>query len=655
MRLTKIEIQGYARFEAPSELRIASKVTAVVGPNEAGKSSLLKAIHHLSTEDDISRGEIHGRRTENGDALQISATFEIERNDLERAGISTAFERGEKVALTVQKGVHGFNFHLSPQLHRDLTKRKRLQSRLGTGAARRRFAEAEGLVPTSAWPDSLDRPGQIVQRHADVVEMLENADEDMNEFDIKTLDLLEEILEAEEFPGDAWFAKTRELLDELRGIELEYSPQERATEALADLVPKFILFTAGEHELRDEYFWDDFSSAPEELQDLLHVSKVDFDDFRAIAKDPSRTDELATVEMNANRELESAFGDWSQSELTVLLRADSEFLRIFVTEPVVGRATPVSERSAGLRSFLAMSSFASRHANGRDAILLIDEAEEHLHYDAQADLIAIFEAQPFLSNVIYTTHSVGCLPDDLGMGIRAVTRHPRSESSSIENRFWATGHGMTPLMVALGATAVAFTPARAALVGEGATEAVLLPSLFRAVLGPGGLGIQVAPGLSGVPDELADHLEMDAGIVLYLVDDDDGGRNHSQKIARAAHNAGRVFVLGNGKHPGLCVEDFVARKVLTNAVNQVLGDSRPDTAARLGPDELPAVARGSFIDSWCDKHRIDRISKPHIAHEAVWSTYQDDPARLLEPARKKILVDLAKAISDKIPGKNMVP
>jgi hypothetical protein len=80
------------------------------------------------------------------------------------------------------------------------------------------------------------------------------------------------------------------------------------------------------------------------------------------------------------------------------------------------------------------------------------------------------------------------------------------------------------MMLAMGATALAFTPSRRAVIGEGPSEAILLPSLVREALPPSQqdepLGYQVAPGISEVDPEEAADLEMEAGGVAYLIDSD---------------------------------------------------------------------------------------------------------------------------------------
>lgn len=51
MRLTRIEFNGYKRL-AQTSCNVDGKLIAFVGPNEAGKSSVLEALAWLDTDDD---------------------------------------------------------------------------------------------------------------------------------------------------------------------------------------------------------------------------------------------------------------------------------------------------------------------------------------------------------------------------------------------------------------------------------------------------------------------------------------------------------------------------------------------------------------------------------------------------------------------------
>ncbi|MBA2741721.1 MAG: AAA family ATPase [Actinobacteria bacterium] len=145
----------------------------------------------------------------------------------------------------------------------------------------------------------------------------------------------------------------------------------------------------------------------------------------------------------------------------------------------------IDQRSDGLRQFVALRSFVIQHGGERSSrpIVLIDEADAHVHYDAQADLVQVLEEQEETSKIVYTTHSAGCLPLDLGTGIRAVVPVERevegeirqTDQSEVINRFWTQGRGYSPILIAMGASAFAFAATRRAVVVEGMSDTLLSP------------------------------------------------------------------------------------------------------------------------------------------------------------------------------------
>ena len=97
---------------------------------------------------------------------------------------------------------------------------------------------------------------------------------------------------------------------------------------------------------------------------------------------------------------------------------------------------PIRERSDGLRQFVALVALAAHQPNPVPPILLIDEVETHLHYNAQADLIEVLTEQNAARQIVYTTHSAACLPQDLGLGVRVVEGLGERTASKVRQNFW---------------------------------------------------------------------------------------------------------------------------------------------------------------------------------------------------------------------------
>src|SRR4051794_35263115 len=85
MRLIWVELSGYRRFEKKSRMNVDSKLVAIIGPNEAGKSSFLKALQKLNdTEPFISTGgerELTRDAQIPNDQTIIKAGFLLEAED----------------------------------------------------------------------------------------------------------------------------------------------------------------------------------------------------------------------------------------------------------------------------------------------------------------------------------------------------------------------------------------------------------------------------------------------------------------------------------------------------------------------------------------------------------------------------------------------
>ena len=290
--------------------------------------------------------------------------------------------------------------------------------------------------------------------------------------------------------------------------------------------PRFVIFSDADRSLSGEYDLQGSgaSAPPSALANLARLADLDLVQL-LIAIQEGDYGRTTTLQNRANKRLVDVFTrSWRQSLITVELNVQGTILRVLIKEndDVV---TSFDERSAGLRMFVALAAFVATKGTDIPTVLLIDEAEMHLHYDAQADLINMLITQQEAAQVIYTTHSPGCLPPDLGTGVRVIV--PTADDPAVSearNAFWI-GHavGFSPLLLAMGAGAAAFAATRYALLAEGPSEMIILPSLIRASIGLDSLPYQVAPGLSEAPTSQYPELDLQAARVAFVVDGDSGG------------------------------------------------------------------------------------------------------------------------------------
>jgi predicted ATP-dependent endonuclease of OLD family len=639
MRLKLVKVRNYKRFEKASSLDTRGPLVAIVGPNEAGKTSLLEAIAHLSSRDAFEQRELTNRQPIDDDDWVVQAHFSLDDGDREALG-DLVDSKADLTYRWLRNADGNARYGVGPGLQRDLGQRESALEEL------ERALEGWLGAPEPNNEDAVAR----TERARGLAEELRTDAEDLSEAVITMMGEVADAIEVRVADDEREEHLTREtqladLLREVAKAENEPAPHARVSRVLEARVPQFLLFGETDRELHTEYPWADHPVAPAALANLFQLAETDYAEFRRAAESDDRA-MLDSLQEIANSNLDDAFKAWRQSDIHVAFSADQRSLQLLVRDRATARRTRLDDRSAGLRSFVALIAFTARYAGDVRPVLLIDEAETHLHYGAQADLVRVFERQRAVETIIYTTHSIGCLPSDLGATIRVVSpvegQQPRS---TIHNSFWAAQRraGLTPMMLAMGANALAFTPSRRAVIGEGPSEAILLPSLIREALPPSRrndpLGYQVAPGISEVdPDEAAD-LEMEAGGVAYLIDSDAGGRGHRRKLSERAKSEGRVVVLGDEE--GLSIEDFVESTVLADAMNRLLERRGEGGDDRISSTELPRVARGAYLDKWCEDRGV-RLNKAALAQEAL--DLGRDRGRLIDRTRREQLQKLHKRL-----------
>jgi predicted ATP-dependent endonuclease of OLD family len=326
---------------------------------------------------------------------------------------------------------------------------------------------------------------------------------------------------------------------------------------------------------------------------------------------------LASVELDGYRRFATR-----QSSLEVLLDLDNNILSILIRS--TGRSyESLSERSEGLRQFVALSVFLSRRVRKQsDIVLLIDEAEAHLHYDAQADLVQMLANQNLARQVIYTTHSMGCFPGDFGAGVRVLRTDEPNGSSEILNKLWIEdGMGLSPILTGMGAETMAFFPFRSCVLTEGAGDILLLPALLRAA-GQETLEFHVLPGLAEINGHKIPIIQNSGRHVVFLLDGDEGGDAIQRKLVREGISRKIIFRLRSAGGAKCVIEDFISKDVYVAAINAEL--ARSDRQVRIRSDELPDVMRAAALEAWCKQHAIRAPAKVAIAYEVIEQMYDKD-------------------------------
>lgn len=162
---------------------------------------------------------------------------------------------------------------------------------------------------------------------------------------------------------------------------------------------------------------------------------------------------------------------------------------------------------------------------------------------------------------------------------------------------------------------MAFVPRRAALVAEGPSELILLPTLIRQAVDMEHIGYQIAPGASGVrPGSIMDfHLE--APRTVWVVDSDEGGRAIADKLRKDGIDDELILALG-GHDAGLILESLVDTEAYRDAFAAYLRD-KGSSEKPPAVEELDTVDRPALLRSYCQERGIRPPSKVIMANKLL--------------------------------------
>ncbi|MEE6167677.1 AAA family ATPase [Mycolicibacterium sp. 120322] len=600
MRLTKAEFSGFGRL-ANAQINLDHKVVAIVGPNEAGKTTLLRALAYIDNAEYLS--VVERSRGLTGDIADghVVVRVQYRLTDEDRAAVEHLDLNDPPAELWLSRtaGPGEINTEVVPVPRKNLAALASALHALrsaGTATAFEDLApvEPEGVEPERDPEDGEPEADEEVERRAirrasfasrlqAAVDALGSDDEAALEDQARDLAPARWIAEFEEhgLSGDI-----RTALEEVQAWIATGDPAGTVAQILYNRSPSILMFSDDHRLLASSYeLTDEAVGAPAAA--LGNISAMAGLSLPELWKTINNGDEGAreTLIEQANQTLQTKFAQiWNQSKISAHLKINGTTLEIRIKQD--GHTiTRFHERSAGLQMFVALVAFLTVRGEAVPPILLIDEAETHLHIDAQADLVNEFMTQTQAAKIIYTTHSPACLPPDLGTNIRAVVPDPQNgQRSLIESSFWTKGAGYSPLMLAMGASAAAFSAARKVVLAEGATEMLMLPSLIKKAVGAEDLDYQVAPGLSEIPVSLYPELDLEGARVAYLVDGDAGGQELRDALIEAGVDEGRIVTLGaltleNLLDPVAYKQGVAMLINETSGVEQVTATDLPDLLA----------------------------------------------------------------------------
>lgn len=456
MQLKSFRVSNFRSIKDSGHIEV-SRITALLGRNESGKSNLLRGLHSLNPLDgfkalDPIKNFPRDRRLEECTDLTdvVHSTWELDDDDkaellevLPRATEVTKVEIGRKY-----NGDH--RYIVFPELTAIAFDEADIKSKIKKVAAGMR-AKASGENALEAAADAFEAKASVTKVRetwaTDFAAAAKAARTALATADAELTDTQEGILDGLEELGTS--------------ISGDKEAQKNARNWAVGAMPKFFY-------LDDYPELDGHQDVAAYLHRKAHNQLTDADrNFEKLCKvaglKPEKLQELQqkgdAEQRNqlANRASAVVTGEvkrlWKDRELKIRFNLDGNHFDTLISDPTATYDVEVNlnDRSRGFQWFFAFYvTFAADTDGGKvaNAILLLDEPGLYLHAKSQGDLLKHFE-DDFDNQILYSTHSPFMVPTHRLDAVRTVNIADKVGTTVTNN---PTGDAKTlfPLQAALG-------------------------------------------------------------------------------------------------------------------------------------------------------------------------------------------------------------
>lgn len=300
--------------------------------------------------------------------------------------------------------------------------------------------------------------------------------------------------------------------------------------------------------------WKGMSDEEQTILIVLELANVDIHELVGKGSSPEGRAQRQNDIKQASVFLSNQFSKlWRQKEVHFDIIIDHSTFNVTVRDEGMTLPVPLRRRSTGFRwhvSFAWRFTYASR-GDYKNCILLLEEPGVHLHPDGQKDLLAVFERLSATNTILYTTHLSSLI--DPGFPERIRIAEVMDHHARVIDGIVSTQHGpMAVIEARLGLSGEhsSLLGNRQTLIVEGGTDHVILSKL-NGLLGLKGKGL--SPRVYMWPAEGASKTPMLAGLIVgqrwdggVLLDTDVAGVEAERKIRKlylkdAAESQGKAF------------------------------------------------------------------------------------------------------------------
>lgn len=646
MKLEAFRVQNYRSILDSGWVEL-DDIAVVVGKNESGKTSLLRALLKFKPFKpdpySLDREWPRGRRKERSPTCEVVTT---------RFALSP--EQQAKLAA-IDPGYVGVEGLEIGKTYEGKFRAKHLPH---TVPPERNGASANALLEGAISKLLIGKSAEVTRALRDVLAgvqpKLAAAD------GAKAREVLPEVkgqlVEAATITGDAPLAQSAGVACDAVLAKLAQSPWDEAWKLVHAWIPTFIYMddflafkgTAQLDQVKQRKDAGQLQDDDRTIITIMEMAGLDLDE--EVTKGAQKDREQRMLDMNdASQTLTNEIATrWSQKKYEVQFNADGHHFVTFVKDELAKALVPLEERSKGFQWFFSfdMKFMYETEGDFSGAVILLDEPGLHLHAAAQRDLLARLKAYAENNQLIYTTH----LPFMIDMGrldnIWVAEERP-GEGTKVHNE-WASADkdARFTLQAALGLSwAQSLFIGQKNLVVEGVTDFWFLSTLSTLLQEAGEVGlvedlvVTPAGGASKVAYLATLLLGQDLKVAALLDSDDEGVKAQKQLTHNWLLTDSDVLMLGAvvGAEGTYAIEDLFEPAYYLDHVKGAY-------AKELGGKtvKLPTKPTGSIVDRLAvyfvgqgltfNKGRVaKRIMKDLASKQAT-----DLPAATLDGFRKAI-------------------
>lgn len=405
--LSKVIIKNFLSIKEEQTIKINKDFTSIIGKNESGKSTILKAIDKLNgygIKNEEKNVELKSEES------VIKGLFILDEKEINY--INSGYEESNDLGFYSLPNEYGNLYYEIMIKENEDTKYYTLYY-LDKNNKYIAISSSIYLTRIVDYIKSLSKSFELTKEQKESLSKLYN----LSELDIKKS--IDTDLIKLDFPDG--------VIEELKKISIQISPKKWIS-----LLPQynFIYFSSFDSILKDNVLFSEIETN-KQAENILNISGIDVDDLSDAYEndDEQSLEDLGTqcIEIVSKKFKEIFQQTDTEFKIKIRFGSAKKNISFFTQDKTSGNKTiSLSKRSDGFRWYLSLYLTLYDFLNNDsdiNYILLLDEPNLYLHPGAQRNLLFnVFKNEFVDTQIIYTTHSPYMIDSDNSYSIRIIEK-----------------------------------------------------------------------------------------------------------------------------------------------------------------------------------------------------------------------------------------